>query len=392
MHDRRTILSGLGSTLALGSLAGCLDSVPGMGGSGGASRSALTNYLPASAYGDDGSRRINVLYTDAPRLETMVDDLSADVGSQLASAYDPGEIHLPFPASSVDATVQASAISVVALSSGDADSKLAEGDYTESGSHRDATLYKGHEQIVAVDGKTLVVGTNDDDIRSALDASAGEAERLKAVSDPYTDLAEVVSGGSLELFSGSETPGDSGTTVTAFSWTFGEETAELTLAIAFADADSTDQSTLSDMTSMTRGMEDYEWGEPSTDGRVVSQVGTQPLADFDLLQEGTPGEGGSGTTTRSAPNAAFSFSCEAGSGEVTVTVEEGEPVHVEHLVPRVNGETRAIAAPSETLEAGDSATVDVSDVTAETIQLELYWDYGDGSESLIAEATLQNCN
>ncbi|MCT9096810.1 hypothetical protein [Haloarchaeobius sp. HME9146] len=391
MYDRRTVLSGLGSTLALGSLAGCLDSVPGMGDSGGASRSELTNYIPASAYGDDGSRRINVLYTDAPRLETMVDDLAADVGSQLASAYDPGEIHLPFPASSVDGTVQASTISVVALSSGDAGSKLADGDYTESGAHRGATLYKGRDQTVAVDGKTLVVGP-DAAVRKALDASAGVAERLTAVSDPYADLAEVVSGGSLELFSGSETPGDNGTTVTAFSWTFGEETAELTLAIAFADADSTDQSTLSDMTSMTRGMEDYEWGEPSTDGRVVSQVGTQTLADFDLLQEGTPGEDSSETTMRSAPNAAFSFACEAGSGEVTVTVEEGEPVHVEHLVPRVDGETRSIAATSETLEAGDSATVDVSDVTTETIQLELYWDYGDGTESLIAEATLQNCN
>ncbi|WP_439026482.1 type IV pilin [Haloarchaeobius sp. DT45] len=379
MHDRRTFLSGLGSTLALGSLAGCLDSVPGIGGSGGASRSALTNYLPAAASGEDGSRRINVLYTDTSRLEAVVDSFADDVGNQLASVYDPGEIQLPFPASSVDATVQSSTVSVIALSGDDPGSKLADGDYTETETHRGATLYQGYDQTVAVDGTTLVVGA-DSAVRSALDANAGEADRLTAASQPYADLAGVVSGGALELFSGTEEPGRRGTTLTAFSWSFGEQNAELTLAIAFQDADSTDESTLSDMTSNTRGMADYEWSDPSTDGVVVSQTGSQPIEDFDLLQQGTPGEGGSGQQTQAAPQVNFSFDYAADGSTVEIVHEGGDHAQAANLTVTLDGEATATqwSQNYETVTAGDSLTVDVSGAPSDAM-LQITWAANDRS-------------
>ncbi|WP_267639632.1 hypothetical protein [Haloarchaeobius amylolyticus] len=290
MVQRRTVLSGVGATLALGSLAGCLASIPGLGGdgAGGTPRETLAGYVPGSD-GDDGQPPLDLIYVDARRLEAVRDRFPGTVGQQIGALYDPATVGLPLERGDVDAVLTAHQLFVLGVDTDGLVRTLADGGLTDAGRYREVPLFDLDGQTVAADSGVIVLGT-DARVRAALDANSGGAPSVADTSTAYDHLAGAAAG-TVDVFGGRTDDAGDGRLGTLYSWTFPADTARLTLAVAFAD--STDPDALATATESAGGLAEYDWGDRTTDGPVVSQVGTQPIGDFDLLREGTPGESGS---------------------------------------------------------------------------------------------------
>ncbi|MFD1645790.1 hypothetical protein [Haloarchaeobius litoreus] len=277
------------------------------------------------------------------------------------------------------------------MSAGELATAVTDAGLSETGTQGDATIFEGavnstQSTVAVVEGVVVQsFGSNAQNaVETVLAARSGETARLLSNNGEVRTTVDAI--GESELLVVAERPEDAssndpsldGAIALGYGWQFDADTSNITIGVTYTEGETAEPSALASYLTEQDAFSDYGNVGSSVEGRTVFVTGDIATNQFDLLSAGTPGESSSATD---APQVQIAFEFE--DGTMTVSHDGGDSITASNL-SLVVGDSPAgsqFADQYEEVTAGDSVSVDVSNVESGTNVLVL-WSDGRNSQML----------
>lgn len=404
---RRALLATIAAS-GLSTVAGCAAIDRGETGpttnDGSDDRTSETDdgFEPGSVYGavpattvTASSESTTFIRLEPAALSGKLDWLGQEGRQRLGRQLERTPLRLALPAERIDEVLTSEPVTVV---DGEftAEEVFDAYDYDDDGVERVGTdgdyvlgrssgAPAGTRDVAARDGRWLRVRGG---VEPALAAERDEGDGLGSVDRALSDhVAATSSGGiSAHQFYGEpvgqarESIGE-GAFEGVIAWSMdleiGEESVELESQYLFADSAAADAAPVDEWLAEQSAFAPYDL-DPRQDGRTIRMRGSIPTTEFDLLQ---PESGDRGPRP---PRVSFEFEVDGETLRITHT--QGDTVPTDELTVYVGDEPAPTQFAGEDVAAGDSVSVDVSDVEGGTT-VRVVWSTDDAS-AVLASFTL----
>lgn len=332
---------------------------------------------------------------ETARLSRKLDWLAPDGRRRLERQVERTPLRLSLPAERVDEVIDSSPVTVL-------DGEFAAEEAFEAYDYRDGGIERlgtdgdyvlgrspeapaGTRDVAARDGRWLRVRGG---VEPALAAERGKGDGLASLDPALVDHLAATSSGGLGIHQFYQEPIGAarvspeegmfeGAIVRSLDFDIGEESVALEFRYLFADTAAAEAAPVDEWLADVSVFDPYDL-DSRQDGRTVLMRGSIPTAEFDLLQPE------SGDREPRPPQVNFEF--ELDGDTLTITHTSGDIVPTDELTVAVGDEPAATQFGGEDVAAGNSVSIDVSDVESGTT-VRIVWSTGDAS-AVLASFTL----